>query len=63
MVKLNPKKLGKAIAAYIMITVDYTALKQAKTSQYDLSVKLKCQNFPSIYNRWLKASVTESGKF
>ena len=24
---------------------------------------LKCQNFPSIYNRWLKESVNESGKF
>ncbi len=25
--------------------------------------EIECQNFPSIYNRWLKESFTESGKF
>ncbi len=40
-VRLNPKKLGKTIAAYILITVDYTALKQAKTSQHEVASKLK----------------------
>lgn len=40
-VKLNPKKIGKTMAAYIMITIDYPALKQAKTSQHEVASKLK----------------------
>ena len=40
-VKLNNKKIGKPIAAYIMITVDYKLLQQLKISQYDLARKLR----------------------
>ena len=40
-VKLNNKKIGKPIAAYIMITVDYKLLQQLKIPQYDLAKKLK----------------------
>ncbi len=40
-IKLNPKKLGKTLAAYILVTVDYTSLKRAKTSQHELVAKLK----------------------
>lgn len=40
-IKLNNKKIGKPIAAYIMITVDYKLLQQLKISQYELARKLK----------------------
>ena len=40
-VKLNNKKIGKTITAYIMITVDYKLLQQLKISQYELARKLK----------------------
>ena len=40
-IQLDPKKIGKNIAAYILITVDYKALKQAKTTQHELSKRLK----------------------
>lgn len=40
-VVLDNKQLGKTLAAYILITVDYKLLKQNKISQQDLSAKLK----------------------
>ncbi|MEK6948581.1 MAG: Lrp/AsnC family transcriptional regulator [Nanoarchaeota archaeon] len=40
-IKLNNKKIGKAIAAYILITVDYKLLNEQKISQYELAKKLK----------------------
>lgn len=40
-VVLDHKKIGKPIAAYILITVDYKLLQQLKISQYDLTKKLK----------------------
>ncbi len=45
-VKLNPKKIGKAIAAYVMVTVDYTALKQAKRSQHEVAARIK--RYPTV---------------
>src|SRR3990167_5232563 len=39
--ELDNKKLGKNIAAYIHITVDYRLLKEIKISQHDLAKKLK----------------------
>lgn len=44
-VELDHKKLGKTIAAYIMITVDYNALKHAKTTQHELAAKLRKNPF------------------
>ncbi len=35
------KKIGKHIAAYILITVDYTLLKKIGVSQHDLAKKIK----------------------
>ena len=40
-VKLDNKKIGKNIAAYIHIVVDYRLLKEIKMSQYELAKKLK----------------------
>ena len=40
-IALDNKKIGKAIAAYVLITVDYKLLQQLKISQYDLTRKLK----------------------
>lgn len=40
-VVLDNKKIGRPIAAYILITVDYKLLQQLKISQYDLTKKLK----------------------
>ena len=40
-VVLDPKKIGKAISAYILIIVDYKLLKQIKKTQDDLAKKLK----------------------
>lgn len=42
---LDEDKLGKHIAAYIIITVDYNFLKKAKMSQHDLAMKLKEHEF------------------
>ncbi len=42
---LDEKKLGKPIAAYILITVDYKILKEVKTTQQDLTKKLKNHEF------------------
>ena len=39
--ELDNKKLGKTVAAFINITVDYRLLKQMKLSQYDLAKKIK----------------------
>src|SRR3989338_11007966 len=39
--ELDQKKLGKAVAAFILVTVDYNALKQAKTTQHELAAKLR----------------------
>ena len=44
--ELDNKKLGKTIAAYIHITVDYRLLKQMKLSQQDLARKIK--KHPSV---------------
>lgn len=44
-VKLNNKKIGKAISAYIQITVDYRLLKEKKMSQHELARKLKQNEF------------------
>ena len=38
---LDNKKIGKPIAAYILITVDYKLLNEQKMSQNDLAEKLK----------------------
>lgn len=38
---LDNKKIGRPIAAYILITVDYRLLRQIKKTQYDLIKKLK----------------------
>ncbi len=40
-VRLNDKKLGKTISAYILLTVDYKVLKQLKTTQHDVAKKLR----------------------
>lgn len=40
-VELDNKKLGKNIAAYIHIVVDYRLLKESKMSQHELAKKLK----------------------
>lgn len=40
-VNLDNKKLGKKIAAYILITVDYKLLKEIKSTQYELAKKIK----------------------
>ena len=40
-VLLDNKKLGKKLAAYILVTVDYKFLKQVNISQHDLARKLK----------------------
>jgi Lrp/AsnC family leucine-responsive transcriptional regulator len=43
-VRLNSRKLGKHISAYILLTVYYKLLKQLKTTQHDLANKLrKCE--------------------
>ena len=39
--ELDNKKLGKTVAAFIHITVDYNLLKQMKLSQHDLAKKIK----------------------
>ncbi len=39
--ELNNKKLGKAIAAYVHINVDYTHLRDLKISQHDLAKKIR----------------------
>ena len=40
-VELDNKKLGKNLAAFIHITVDYKLLKEMKISQHDLAKKIK----------------------
>lgn len=42
---LDNKKIGKPIAAYVLITVDYKLLKQLKMSQQELAKKLKQHEF------------------
>ncbi len=37
---LDNKKIGKPIAAYILVTVDYKLLKEIKKSQYELAQQL-----------------------
>lgn len=37
---LDNKKIGKPLAAYILITVDYKLLKEMKKSQYELAQQL-----------------------
>ena len=44
-IELDPKKIGKALSAYILITVDYKLLKEKKLSQHELAVKLKKHPF------------------
>ena len=44
-VELDNKKIGKNIAAYIHITVDYRLLKEIKMSQHELAKKLKQHEF------------------
>src|SRR3989338_510250 len=44
-VKLNNKKIGRSIAAYIMITVDYNLLQQLKMVQHDLIKKIKLNEY------------------
>ena len=43
--ELDNKKIGKNIAAYIHIVVDYRLLKQIKMSQHELAKKLKQYEF------------------
>ena len=40
-VVLDNKKIGKDISAYILINVDYKLLKEIKSTQYELTIKLK----------------------
>lgn len=40
-VRLDYDKVGKKLAAYILVTVDYKLLKQKGMSQHDLAKKLK----------------------
>lgn len=40
-VSLDNKKLGKGLAAYVLVFVDYKLLKQIKLSQHDIARKLK----------------------
>ena len=44
-IRLNNKKIGKAITAYVQIIVDYKLLKEKKMSQHDLAKKLKHHEF------------------
>ena len=39
-VVLDNKKIGKPLAAYILVTVDYKLLKEIKKSQYELAQQL-----------------------
>lgn len=39
--QLDFKKLDKNLAAYILVTVDYKALKASKTTQHELAEKLR----------------------
>ena len=39
--ELDNKKIGKTLAAFINIIVDYRLLKNIKMSQYDLTKKIK----------------------
>ena len=39
-VVLDNKKIGKPLAAYILVTVDYGLLKEIKKSQYELAQQL-----------------------
>ncbi len=40
-IKVDNKKLGKDIAAYALLTVDYNIIKQLKTSQHNVAKELK----------------------
>ena len=44
-VELDNKKIGKNVAAYVQITVDYRLLKEIKMSQHGLAKKLKQYEF------------------
>ena len=44
-VELDNKKVGKNIAAYILIMVDYKSLKEHKMSQFELTRKIKQYEF------------------
>ncbi|MBI2658827.1 Lrp/AsnC family transcriptional regulator [Candidatus Woesearchaeota archaeon] len=44
-IELDNKKIGKNIAAYIHIVVDYKLLKEIKMSQHELARKLKQNEF------------------
>ena len=44
-IELDSKKIGKALSAYILITVDYKLLKQMKKTQHQLATKLKSHPF------------------
>ena len=39
-VDLDNKKVGKPIAAYVLVTVDYRRLKELKRSEYELAQQL-----------------------
>lgn len=43
---LDYSKLGKNLAAYILIAVDYKYLKEIKSTQHELAKKLRCH--PSV---------------
>lgn len=43
--ELDNKKLGKNVAAYIQITVDYKLLKEIKMSQHELAHKIRKNEF------------------
>lgn len=40
-VKVDSRLLGKSMAAYILITVDYKLLKQINSTQYELAKRVK----------------------
>jgi len=44
-IRLNNKKIGRPIAAYVHIVVDYKLMKEKKISQHELAKKLKQREF------------------
>ena len=40
-IDLNYEKIGKALAAYILVTVDLKSLKEKNKTQYDVAKELK----------------------
>ncbi len=56
-IKLNYKKLGISILAYILITIDYSKSNQKTTNQKDLAKKIK--SFHEVKEVNIMAGVTD----